>query len=536
VMTPAEAGGKAQKLAVTGQPSSHAAMATTPCLALLNEMGAWSKGGNEWMWNREGEMKCGFRGFDQGALRALYSERETVIMGDSLGRKYYFSLLAGLGSPAPEANNTEAKVHQDLGWEGAKEEKMDVSFLWRPYAKDVVEEIQLWEEAGRKPDLVVLSFGLWDTLHNTPAADFEATLETLNQVLKTMDEDAGGDGKVAVGASSKSTPGILRLWMMPTTIVDSKLLTADKQERMTEARVATVRRRTYESLVQGGGVQAVLDGRIVSRGQEERSLDGVHYDDPVYDALMQMGTNALVLWEKSGGGDEMKDKSKEVAIEGAGRARRAWRQRFLFEVDARPSEDIADWEPWISEPHGGHEGLHSIQWARRLQDGIAVNRTLASGVGIGGASPSISPQSLKSKEVDGSMSSPTHGAIILAVLLVMLFTMDSYFGASIVGRLLARSSLVITWEEAYEPLLSKLLRPPSHSGSAGIGGGLGTGNLGGNSAGGSGVGPRPIPHHAGGAVVRGRYTPVPQSEIELGTADDRPESPSNSGVSAASEE
>eukprot|EP00624_Nannochloropsis_granulata_P003090 evm.model.NODE_25722_length_19825_cov_36.388348.2 len=88
----------------------------------------------------------------------------------------------------------------------------------------------------------------------------------------------------------------------------------------------------------------------------------------------------------------------------------------------------------------------------------------------------------------------------------MLLTLDSYAGAAVLGLFVARSDASVKWEEAYEPLLRKILRAstPSSSGSSTSSGGVG----------------------GRGSAVRGRYTPVPQAEMELGGIGDQSSSPS----------
>ncbi len=443
-----------------GEPKGHS-LAVTPspaasCLHLVND-GLWNDK-QEWGWlgGEEGAAvatDCGFHLYSEPDLTALYAKKEVAVVGDSLGRQYYFALLAGLGHPAPEAHDTEAAKHQDLFYTGQDGTK--VSFLWRPYSKDVVDEVP---KLGGV-DAVLLSFGLWDTLHETPPELYEDSLQKLGSSLGKL----GGE-----------TKPVFKAWLVPTTIVDAKLLTEEKKAHMTEAQVGLLRHKTLHSEL-AGSVNALLDGPRVTDGLDKRSEDGVHYDDSVYAALVQIGANAYATFA---------------------RGQKGTSRRRLLVRGVRDLDDVADWEEWRVDG-GGEEGH--------------THRALKAAPGP--------------KEIDGSMSSPGHGAIVLIVVILMLLTMDSYAGASVLGLWLARADTSVNWEEAYEPLLSKLLRSsPAPVPNPGLGS---------SSTNTTHVGH--VHHPSGGAAVRGRYTPVPQ-EVELGGVGDQPTSPSDSGPSAMNEE
>jgi len=460
--------------------------------------------------------------YDEAELQTLYEGKEVVVVGDSLGRQYYFSLLAKMGSPAPEAHNDDAPKHQDLVWEGGRSGARKVSFLWRPYAKDVSEEVQKLGEGGREggPEVVVMSFGLWDTLFKTPEEEYGETLKALSQSLGERGREGGKP---------------FRAWLVPTGIVDEKLLTDEKRTFMTEEQVEGLRVRTTKSGLFKGGEVVLLDGRRVSAGQEGRSKDGVHYDEVVYGALVQQAANALAVWEGEGG--------REGGVGGV--SSKEGGHRRLFVQGVRNLDDVADWEPWVSSSEEEMQQQSNNHPQRKLKkkDGCSSgNRSTAAAAA---AAAGGKPAPLKPKEIDGSMSFPAHGAIVLIVCLLMLLTLDSYAGAAVLGLFLARSDASVTWEGAYEPLLSKILRAsaPSSSSSSSSSGGVAGGGLGSsigagaNSSIGGGVVLHPVPHHhAGVSAVRGRYTPVPQAEMELGGIGDQPTSSSDSGPSAANEE
>ena len=364
-----------------------------------------------------------------------------------------------------------------------------MAFYWRPYAKEVQAQLAQWGAtggAGGRPDVAVLSFGLWDTLHETPAAEAAAAV-------------GGVAEAVAQGKAGK--PGAFTAWLVPTAVVDGQLLTEEKRAHMTEAQVEAAARAPARGSALPGAVDVVLEGGVVTKGLSARSEDGVHYDDGVYAALVQMGSNAYWAFVRAQETGAAQDKG-----EGGKKRRQHQRQRRrLLGLD-----DVADWEAWEEEVEV--EEVEGVE-------GTPTHRRLAGAAG--GA--------YKPKEIDGSMSSPLHGAFILVVVALMLLTMDSYAGFSWLGLWLARADTAVTWEESYEPLLSKILRAsPAASSMPTGGGGGGRGGGGGGIGGGGGVGSGHHHGHSAGAAVRGRYTPVPQGEIELGGVD-QPVSPTDSG-------
>jgi hypothetical protein len=449
-----------------------------------------------------------------------------AIVGDSLGRKYYFGLLAALGHPSPLVHDTAAAKHEDLRFElegaGAG---TSVAFYWRPYAKEVQAQLAQWAATpggGVQPDALLLSFGLWDTLHETASAEVDGALKGIAEAVGRASVSSPASAAAAAAAAGRG----FTAWLVPTAIVDDKLLTEEKRAHMTEKHVAAARAQARASPLVGA-VDVVLDGAKVTQGLAARSEDGVHYDDGVYAALVQMGSNAYEAFLRA------REEQQQPPQEDKGGKHR-WQRQRRQRRRSLVVEDVADWEEW--EACAGGDGGDEVGATHR------VLKTTSSGTSDGGkkaksststststsTSSSSSSSSSSSKEIDGSMSSPWHGAFLLVVVALMLLTMDPYAGFSWLGLCLARADAHVTWEEAYEPLLSKILRtspaslPSSSAGSAGnssgvVGGGAGGGHHSHSHSGVGGV----------GAAVRGRYTPVPQ-EIELGGVD-QPLSPGESG-------
>lgn len=76
----------------------------------------------------------------------------------------------------------------------------------------------------------------------------------------------------------------------------------------------------------------------------------------------------------------------------------------------------------------------------------------------------ISKKDTPGRIPDGSMSSPSHGILMMVICLAMLLTMDSFGGFAFGSLALVTGGAVnVKWEDAYEPLLRKIA--PSHYGT-----------------------------------------------------------------------
>ena len=82
----------------------------------------------------------------------------------------------------------------------------------------------LWEEgqeaAEAKPDLVLVSIGLWDTLHETGPEEVRDKLKAVAEGMQRLGN--GGNG-------TATTATTFRTWLSTTAVVDGRLMTEDKK-------------------------------------------------------------------------------------------------------------------------------------------------------------------------------------------------------------------------------------------------------------------------------------------------------------------
>lgn len=381
-------------------------------------------GMESWEWDAS-TSSCHFHKLDATEFQGLLHGKRIAVVGDSVTRNVYWSLLgaAGYSNPAAQDGSSQEK-HKDLHFQ-APNGAFNATFHWRPYAGDVQNQLRRWLSGvdPSPPDVLLVGLGLWDTLHKRNVQDFKERMGSVKQ-------DMGGLQAMVD----------FRVWLLPTAIVDSRLTNQDKIEHMSESHVQAYRDVITDDVDMGGAVDAMLDGHALTKSVAGRSHDGVHYDDLTYTAISQVLGNALAVYSE-----------------------RAEPPPKLWSTGK--DEGAVERDPLPTLP------LHAHDDHRVLKKNMP-------------------------REVDGTMSSPGHGAFILLVVFLMLVTMDSYGG---VFKFAMRifSEFHVTWEEAYEPLLSRIHRP-APAAPARAGGGSATG-------------------------VSGKYTPVPQQDVELTEINDNEE-------------
>ena len=100
-----------------------------------------------------------------------------TFVGDSVVRLVFNALVAALQSPSHPP--PDPVRHADMHFSGPA--GLQASFLWRPYATNVTDELRAWRAAGAAPDVVVTGVALWHMLHDGDVAAYRAGLAALQQ-------------------------------------------------------------------------------------------------------------------------------------------------------------------------------------------------------------------------------------------------------------------------------------------------------------------------------------------------------------------
>lgn len=263
-------------------PSPHLEVSANPdsCLRQVND-GGWEVTGcngkgsapdafcsiDAFEWSKP-TATCKFHAFNTKQAVSLLGGKKVVVVGDSVGRKMYYQLLASLGFPSTNAHNATMGRHEDMYFTN-KEKGLEVSFLWRPLMEDINKELAGWKEAP-KGDVLLVDAGLWDALHKHDLDDFEASLKQTSLTLLELQPHVW-----------------FKSWLLPTAIVDLRLTTEDKRKYLTEDQVTRYRAATRTSEMTAR-VEVVLDGHALTKDVPSKNIDGVHYDDDIYTVITQV--------------------------------------------------------------------------------------------------------------------------------------------------------------------------------------------------------------------------------------------------------
>ncbi|XP_073152528.1 protein ALTERED XYLOGLUCAN 9-like [Henckelia pumila] len=238
----------------------------------------------DWIQSNRVSESCGFHRVHKSEASVLVNGSWIVVAGDSECRITYFSLLeVFVGSEEINRvkrnftlqqgkNKDYSKTVDDIGL------KMD--FFWMPFVSDLTKLMWEFNKTKRYPDLIILGSGIWEMLFKNNVTDYGRKLEALRETSSYL----GG--------------GIRVFWLGMPTLVNPKLNTEMKRMRLTDGV-----RRMYDDALRGsrilrqsGGPMFLLDLRLLSDlCGTDFSADGLHYEELVHDAVVQIMLNFLAI-------------------------------------------------------------------------------------------------------------------------------------------------------------------------------------------------------------------------------------------------
>lgn len=222
--------------------------------------GLWqqAEGGNHATWEWQASpVQCHF---NTGGFRNEFCGRDVVFAGDSAVRSVYFAFAELLGEDAQPETGDKHSDHSIARSAPCNRFRPSVggriSFLWRPFAVDLVSVAQNQSLAGSP---LVLSAGMWDALHNQDhggVTSYRAEMAKLRNAL-----------------AERSAPAV---WMTTTAVQDDALDSDEQRAQMTEAQLDPYR---AEALVLTPATAAVLDAHKITAPEAGagQAPDGVHY-------------------------------------------------------------------------------------------------------------------------------------------------------------------------------------------------------------------------------------------------------------------
>ncbi|XP_071709497.1 protein ALTERED XYLOGLUCAN 9-like [Rutidosis leptorrhynchoides] len=274
---------------------------TNSCISTVNDVTFYSNfDGFSWNWDNSsrssGLNDCDFQKLGRVDVLDLLNGSWVVVTGDSQARLFVVSLLdLVLGSDEME------KIHEDLFKRHSDhhivviEIGLKLDFIWSPYVTNLTDLVIEFKRNNTYPDVLVMGSGLWHMLHFTNYSNYGSSLRVLRDSLVQLlpvsnsdDDDVGQDPARVMHM----------FWLGMPTLINRLLNTEEKQVKMTREMCNAYDQELYKSklLKQNGGSFFLLDVEMLSnRCGVECSLDGMHYNDVVYEATVHVMLNALLI-------------------------------------------------------------------------------------------------------------------------------------------------------------------------------------------------------------------------------------------------
>ncbi|EPS58947.1 hypothetical protein M569_15867 [Genlisea aurea] len=239
-----------------------------------------------WIDSDDEVLRCEFQKLTKSDASDLLNGSWIVLAGDSQARLVALSLLnLVLGSNQVEAIREDLfKRHSDYSIM-ANEIGLKLDFIWAPYAANLSDYTSKLnhQDVNSSPDVIAMGAGLWDMLHINNATEYAISLKLLRDSLISL-------------STSRSLHHLF--WIGMPKLINAKLTTPEKKRMMTAGMWDLYQNQVAGTkiLKQSGGPLLNLDIHLLSSlCGEDGTVDGIHYDDSVYDAAVHVMMNALLI-------------------------------------------------------------------------------------------------------------------------------------------------------------------------------------------------------------------------------------------------
>ncbi|XP_023525286.1 uncharacterized protein LOC111788933 [Cucurbita pepo subsp. pepo] len=253
-----------------------------------------------WKWGRSAPViVCDFQKFAPMDAADLLNGSWVVVAGDSQARLIALSLLdLILDSQRMEAIRGDLFKRHSNYQIMIDESGMKLDFIWAPYASNLTDLMGEFKLNLSYPDVIIMGSGLWHMLHFTNASDFRLSLDSLRRsVVSLIPSTPNSDSEAPLtGSISTRTPHLF--WIGMPTLINSMLNTEEKRKKMTDLMKVAYDESLRKSrlLRSSGGPLLLLDIETLSWNCGVRcTVDGMHYDDVVYEAAIHIMLNALLI-------------------------------------------------------------------------------------------------------------------------------------------------------------------------------------------------------------------------------------------------
>ncbi|KAI3747622.1 hypothetical protein L6452_10147 [Arctium lappa] len=271
------------------------------CISLLNDVTFLpNSDGFSWNWeNNSGSHDCDFQKLGRVDVSDLLNGSWVVVAGDSQARLFVVSLLdLVLDSEEMESIQEDLFKRHSNYHIVVKKIGLKLDFLWAPYATNLTNLIGHFKRNNTYPDVLVMGSGLWHMLHLTNYSDYGVSLRLLRDSLVPLlpvSPEFAADG---ADMGSDPVRALHLFWLGIPTLINRMLNTEEKRVKMTREMSNAYNQELYKSKIlrQDGGPFLLLDVETLSnKCGVDCSLDGMHYNEAVYEASVHVMLNALLI-------------------------------------------------------------------------------------------------------------------------------------------------------------------------------------------------------------------------------------------------
>lgn len=263
--------------------------------------------GRDWQWKPKAFEDCGFRELGrQQALQLLHGSW-IVVAGDSQARFLLVAMLELLLPSIDEHLRAQIfKSHSNFQYV-LEEEQVRLDYVWAPFVTNLTELSLDFHRNQSYPDVLVMGAGLWHMLYITDAADYGSSLVNLKRAVGLFSPSASNVDSGPSEPAPEEEEGFVTeknllmppqmFWLNLPMLIPSLMQTDMKRQKMTRHQNDLYDAQLHGSkILHPEGPFLLLDIRKLSGGcSPECSLDGIHYSNATYRAVLHVLINTLLI-------------------------------------------------------------------------------------------------------------------------------------------------------------------------------------------------------------------------------------------------
>lgn len=253
-----------------------------------------------WDWVKSGKVNsCDFQRLGKSDASDLLNGSWIVVAGDSQARLVVVSFLRLILD-----NQRFDSIREDLFKRHSSynivvdEIGLALDFVWAPLETNLTDLIIKLKEKRKYPDVLVMGSGLWHMLHVNNASDYGVSLRLLKSSVRSLLPPSPEFQTIEPVSGSTSIRSPHMFWLGMPMLINGKLNTEEKKEKMNDKMWHAYDKALGESklLRQTGGPLILLDMQSLTWNCGPRcTIDGMHYDAAIYEAVVHIMLNSLLI-------------------------------------------------------------------------------------------------------------------------------------------------------------------------------------------------------------------------------------------------